>query len=106
MFGSTISGLLDPGQEFQSPDAGVRWELLEVVTYFGIPHAIIGPGGDASKRETITVSTLLDLHHFVPVLRHGVRGASTDATRGRGNFTPERPAMSCTPRYQSGPPAF
>jgi len=97
MFGSAISGLLNPGQKFQSLDAGVRWELLEVVTFFGIPHAIIGPGGDASKRVTITVSTLLDPHHFVPVFRHGVRGASTDATHERGSFTPEHPAMSCIP---------
>lgn len=97
MFGSMISGLLESGQEFQSLDAGARWELLEAVTCFGIPHAIIGPGGSASKRETITVSTLLDPHHFVPVLRHGVRGAFTDATRERGNFMLEHPAMSCAP---------
>ena len=97
MFGSTISGLLDPGQNFQSLNVGVRWELFEVVTFFGIPHAIIGPGGDASKRVTITVSTLLDLHCFVPVFRHGIRGASIDATREQGIFTPEHPAMSCTP---------
>jgi hypothetical protein len=43
MFGSTIAGLLEPGQEVQSPDAEMRWELLEVATYFGIAHAIIGP---------------------------------------------------------------
>jgi hypothetical protein len=96
MFGSTLSGLAS-GQEFQSLDAAVRWELLEVVTYFGIPHAIIGPGGNASKRETITVSTLLNPHHFVPMLRHGARGASTDPTRERGNFAPEHLVMSCTP---------
>jgi len=97
MFGSAISGLLNPGQKFQSLDAGVRWELLEVVTFFGIPHAIIGPGGDASKRVTITVSTLLDPHYFVPVFRRGVRGASSDATREWGSFAPKHPAMSCTP---------
>jgi hypothetical protein len=97
MFGSTLSGLLTSGQEFQSLDAKVRWEPLEVVTYLGIPHANIGPGGDAPKRATITVSTLLDPHHFVPVLRHGARGASTDATRERGNFAPEHLVMSCTP---------
>src|SRR5260370_41670603 len=97
MFGWAISGLLDPGQKFQSLDAGVRWELLEVVTFFGIPHAIIGPGGDASKRVTITVSTLLDPHHVVPVFRHGVRGAPTDATDERGGFMAEHPPMSCIP---------
>jgi len=97
MFGSTISGLLDPRQNFQSLDAGVRRELLEVVTFFGIPHAIIGPRSDASKRATITVSTLLDPHGFAPVFRHGIRGASTDVTRQQGSFTPEHPAMSCTP---------
>ncbi len=51
MFGSTISGSMDPGQKLQSLDAGARWGLLEVITYFGIPYAIVGPGGDASQKR-------------------------------------------------------